>query len=204
MGVQDVLAVALARKIGRELTVEVAREIVRDVVGMVHQREHNPIDIRQFEPRQCGSITLAVEYFEDILDELDVLHRMHFAETEKHRLQLPFAPDIAAGIADERRGSMIQFTARCEGKLAGHLRVYLGVSRHTGTRFASEDALYLRPEYRRGRHAIRLLEYSEDCLRQLGVYELRANSKMVNRADKLLEFVGFKPVSTELVKFLDH
>lgn len=203
MGVQDVLAVALARQIGQKLTVEVAREIARDVTQMIRRQENRPIDLRQFDPRQCGSMTMAVEYFEDILDELDVLHRLHFAETEKHRLQLPFDPDIEAAISDERRGAMLQFTARCNGELAGQVRMYLRVSRHTGTKFASEDTLYLRPEYRKGRNAIRLLEYVEDCLRQIGVYELRASTKMVNRTDKLLEFMGWKPVAMELVKFLE-
>ncbi|MBV8156910.1 MAG: GNAT family N-acetyltransferase [Dyella sp.] len=197
----EVLAIALAKHIGKELTVDVARQIVRDVRSI--EEEHaQPIDPARFGARRCGSLVLQAERFADILPELDALHRAHYAETEKHRHGLPLAPDIDAALADERRGALVQFTARHEGRLVGNLRMYLRTSRHTGTRFASEDTLYLLPEHRKGRAALRLLQLMEDSMRTLGVHELRASTKTVNKTDKLLEFMGWQPVSTELVKFL--
>ncbi|MBO9680964.1 MAG: GNAT family N-acetyltransferase [Acidovorax sp.] len=197
----DVLAIALARHIGQALTVDVARQIVRDVRSIEAEAD-KPIDLAMLGERRCGSLVLRAERAADILPELEALHRAHFAETEKHRHGLPLAPDIEAGLADERRGALVQFTARHEGRLVGNLRMYLRTSRHTGTRFASEDTLYLLPEFRKGRAAMRLLQFMEDSMRALGVLELRASTKKVNRTDKLLEFMGWTPVATELVKFL--
>lgn len=197
----QVLAIALAKHIGKELTVEAARQIVRDVRS-IEETQWSPIDPSRFGERRCGSLVLRAERLADVLPELDVLHRSHFAETEKHRHGLPLAPDIEAGLEEERRGTLVQFTARHEGRLVGNLRMYLRTSRHTGTRFASEDTLYLLPEFRKGRAAVRMLEFMEDSMRELGVLELRASTKMVNKTDKLLEFLGWTPVATELVKFL--
>jgi GNAT superfamily N-acetyltransferase len=197
----QVLAIALAKHIGKELTVDAARQIVRDVRS-IEGAQWSPIDPARFGERRCGSLVLRAERLADILPELDVLHRAHFAETEKHRHGLPLAPDIEAGLEEERRGTLVQFTARHEGRLVGNLRMYLRTSRHTGTRFASEDTLYLLPEFRKGRAAMRMLEFMEDSMRKLGVLELRASTKMVNKTDKLLEFLGWTPVATELVKFL--
>lgn len=194
---REALSIALARHIGTTLTVEAAKQIAQDVMGA-----SQPIDLSKFSPRQCGTLTFAVERFADILPELEVLHRMHWAETEKHRQGIPLNPDLEAAMEDERRGELLQFTVRHGGRLVGNLRVYIRTSRHTQTRFAVEDTIYLVPAHRSGRTAIRLLEFMEDCVRDLGVLELRASTKQVNRTDKLLEFMGWKPVATELVKFL--
>lgn len=194
---REVLSIALAKHVGETLTVQVARQIVQDALGV-----DRPIDPARLGERRCGSLVIRAERFADILPELDVLHRLHWAETERHLIGIPFNPDIEAALEDERRGELLQFTVRHEGALVENLRVYLRESRHTQTRFAMEDTLYLHPDYRRGRTAIRLLEFMEECLRELGVLELRASTKQVNRTDKLLMFMGWKPVATELVKFL--
>lgn len=194
---REVLSIALARHVGETLTVQAARQIVQDVLGVVE-----PIDPAMFGERQCGSLVFRVERFADILPELEVLHRMHWAETEKHRHGLEMNPDIDAMLDDERRGEMLQFTVRHAGRLVGNMRVYLRTSRHTKTRYMVEDTLYLVPVHRGGRTVIRLLEFLEDCMRDIGVLELRSSTKKVNRTDKLLEFMGWTPVATELVKFL--
>jgi len=195
---REALSVALARHIGHELTLDVAREIVREVT----ETECRAIDPAMFGSIRCGSLVIQAERFRDILPEMEVLHAAHFAETEKYRQGLAMNPDVQAGIEDEKRGAMVQFTARHNGELVGNLRMYIRTSRHTGTRFASEDTLYLLPEHRKGRAALRFVQFMEDGMRKLGVYELRASTKSVNRTDKLLEFMGWTPVATELVKFL--
>jgi len=150
---------------------------------------------------ECCSHVLAVERVADVLPELHELHLLHWQETEKYRHGLPFQPDYEAVLASERAGQVVQFTARQAGQMVGNLRVYLQTSRHTGTRFAKEDTLFVHPGHRGGWLAMHLLRYAETVLKGLGVREIRADSKLSNRADVLMRRMGYEPVSTQFVKF---
>lgn len=194
---REVVALALAKHKGQLLTTEVAKEILRDLEPV-----DQSIDPQKFGQVVSGSLVIRAERFRDILSELESLHEAHYEETEKHRQGLKLIPDVQGALADERAGALVQITARHAGRLVGNLRVYIRTSRHTSTRYMVEDTLYLLPEYRRGRAAVRMLQFMEQSMRLLGVLEMRATTKAVNRTDKLLEFMGWQPVATELVKFL--
>jgi hypothetical protein len=189
---------ALAPHLGHTLTPELCAALEHAAFATPDQR----IDPGQFGTARCGSYTFAVESFAAVLPDLRRLHEAHWQETERHRHGLALAPDYEAMAADERAGRLVQFTARHQGALVGNLRVYLGVSRHTGTRFATEDTLYLVAEHRGGRTAMRFVQYAERCLVSLNVKEVRATAKLVNGAARFLEGCGYRPVATELVKFL--
>jgi hypothetical protein len=190
---------ALASQLGQVLTPEACVAIERQFFAD-EDRAHDPA---KFGVQACGSLTFQAERFALILPELHPLHEAHWLETEKHRHGLRLNPDYEALLADERAGRMLQFTARCDGELVGNLRVYLGESRHTRTLFAIEDTLYLLPHVRRGRNAVRFIRYGEDCLRAIGVREIRCTAKTVNGTARLFEKCGYTPVATELVKFLE-
>lgn len=191
---------ALASRMGQVLTPETCAALEAEAFAQP-DLSHDPA---KFGAKACGSLTFQVERFSDILAELHGLHEAHWLETEKHRHGLKLDADYDAAIADEKRGQLLQFTARHDGRLVGNLRWYIRHSRHTNTPYAIEDTLYLLPEYRRGRNAIRFMEFAEQCLRAIGVRELRANAKLVNGTARLLEATGYKPVATELVKFLEN
>jgi GNAT superfamily N-acetyltransferase len=162
------------------------------------------VDPASFVPREVETagrlFVLAAESFRGIRGELEALHEAHWLETEKHRHGLALRPDYPALDFDERVGRLVQFTARCDGALVGHLRMYLGCSRHTSTRFAQEDTLYVIPECRGGMLGLALMRYAERCLLQMGVREIRADSKLVNHADVLMRRLGYTPVATQFVK----
>lgn len=183
----------IAPYIGQILTQELASRIVAQFpsAGV-------PIDLTQFEPAHCGTLTFQAERLLDIQKEMHELHQLHWLETEGYRHGLELDMDYDAMVLDEQEGRLIQFTARAGKQLAGNFRLYLGRSRHTGTRFAKEDTLYLLPHHRIGRNALRLLEYAKKCLMALGYREFRADVK-TPAAGRLLEHCGFKPVSTNLV-----
>lgn len=183
----------LAPHIGQVLTQELASRLVAQFpsAGV-------PIDLTQFAPVQCGTLTLQAERLLDIQKEMHELHQLHWLETEAYRHGLELQMDYEAMAVDEQEGRLIQFTARADGALVGNFRLYLGKSRHTGTQFAKEDTLYLLPQHRIGRNALRLLEYAKKCLMALGCREFRADIK-TPAAGRLLKHCGFKPVSTNLV-----
>ena len=191
------LRLALGAHLGQVLTPEVAAAIELSAAKPV---DRSP---SMFGSVQCGDYFIQVERFSDIVDELHQLHELHWQETEKHRYGLSMRPDYLAFIARERAGNLLQFTVRTyAGELVGNLRMFLAVSLHTQTRYASEDTVFIKPEHRGGYTVMALLRFAEDCLRGLGITEIRFTTKHVNRVDVLMRRAGYQPVATEFVKFL--
>lgn len=188
---------ALAGKLGSVLTPELAAE----VLCAAFDRDDHAIPPAGFPLRRHGNLVFAVESFRDILAELDRLHRAHFAETERHLDWFSLKPDYDYMAERERLGQLVQFTARADGMLVGNLRMYVGTSRHTGNRFAEEDTFYLDPAWRCGMNAPAFLRYAEDMLVQMvGVAEIRANSKVVNKAHRLMDYRGYQHVANQYIK----
>lgn len=191
---------ALIKRMGQVLDPACCAEIELELLAT----EDLSIDPAQFGAVQCGRLTFKAERFADILPELHELHKVHWTETEKHRHGLAMNPDYDAMAAQERAGQMLLFTARDCDSLVGNLRLYIRTSMHTQTLYAAEDTLYLRPEYRAGRNALRFLQYAEACLRAIGVREIRTSTKNTAPAGALLmKHMGYQPVSTLYVKLLE-
>ncbi len=188
---------ALAANLGQELTPAVATAILLQATDTTDRG----IDPARFQPVAHGSIVIGVERFEQVLPELHPLHLAHWQETERYRHVNGFQPDYAAMEWSSRCGALVQFTAREEGALIGHLRVYLGKSRHSGVIFAQEDTLFVTPEKRCALLGIWLMRYAERALvEQLGVREIRFDSKAANKADVLARRLKYQPVATQFVK----
>lgn len=191
---------ALAKHLGGTLTPDICAQIEIEA-RTEPDLSHDP---SKFGRRACGGLVLAVERFSDVLPDLHRLHLEHWQETEKHRHGLAMDPDYDAMRAAERRGQMLQFTARASGELVGNCRMYIRTSLHTKTLFAVEDTLYLSPLHRGGRRAVRFVEFVHDSLRAIGVREVRCTAKLVNGTAAFFErALGYQPVATELVKFLE-
>lgn len=189
---------AIGRRLGSVLTPEVAAAIEADALQR-HDLSYAP---EQFGIITKGGLVYQAERLRDVLAELEPLHQAHWLETEKHRHGLPLAPDYEAMLADEMAGRLIQFTVRTEAQreLVGNLRVYVGTSRHSGTKFGQEDTLYLAPHVRGGFAALTLMRFAEQALLSIGVREIRADSKLVNNADVLMRRLGYQPVALQFVK----
>ena len=200
---QSRLRLALSQHFDERLTPEVCAHIE----AIVFDSSDRSIRTDQFEPMEFRGYVIAVESFKAALIELHELHERHWHETEKHRAGLPFNPNYAEFLRMERAGKLVQFTIRKGGALVGNLRMWLGVSLHTGTYFADtkpgaeEDTLYIAPEHR-GHFLLplTLLRYAERVLISLGMVEIRADSKALNRADVLLRRMGYQLVAYKFVK----
>lgn len=159
--------------------------------------------IERIKPEVSGEFTFAVERIEDIEDEIKPLHLEHWNETEEHRHGLPFDPDYQTFIRYERAGRYALFTLRKEGRLLGNCAMYLDRSAHTQTTIATEDTLYLLPEARKGRTAMRFVAYVETALRQLGAKEICITVKTVNKAGRFFLMLGYRHVENGLTKILE-
>lgn len=163
-----------------------------------------PFDVfDRIKPEQYGEFTFAHEKLEDILDEMKPLHLQHWAETEKHRHGITFNPDYETFFRYERAGRAVVFTLRKNGLLFGNFSLYLTQSKHTQQIIATEDTLFLVPEARKGRTAMRLVAYGEKVLQKIGVTEISMSAKLVNRADRFFELIGYKPVESRFSKILE-
>lgn len=184
------LVLLLAAHIGQTLTPEAAAAIVAHF-----EATGRPIDLRVIAPQQCGRLTFQAERLMDIIAEMERLHQLHWLETEGYRHSLGLKMDYDSLVLEEQAGTMIQFTARDGAELVGNYRIFLRRDRHTGTRFAEEDTLYLLPQYRQGRNGLRFLEYPQAALRAMGYHRFEATVKDANpAAGRLLEHRGFKRV----------
>ncbi|MFY9479180.1 MAG: GNAT family N-acetyltransferase [Aquabacterium sp.] len=197
------LRAALGHFVGQELTPTVAARI--EFIAMGGEDLCRPPE--QFAPLDVDGFTIQVERLRDILDELHGLHELHWQETEKHRHGLPLCPDYGQMKLLERQGRLVQFTVRRDGVLVGNLRMYVGMSMHSSTPFgepqptSDEDTLFIHPDHRGSWLSIKLLRYAEAVLvGQLGVREIRADSKLVNRADVLMRRLGYREFATRFVK----
>lgn len=193
---------ALRAEIGRHLGQVLTPEVATAIEVAARRADGLPLDISRFAPQVQGDYVIKVERLGDILHEMHGLHALHWAETEKHRHGLRMDPDYEAMVASEQAGRMVQFTVRTSaGELVGQCRMYLCVSAHTQTQFAEEDTLFLLPEHRGKRLSIHLIEYLERAIfEELGVPEIRATTKLVNKAGDLLRSIGYDAVSTGFVK----
>jgi len=187
----------IASYLGQVLTPEIAAEIEASVALVPDES----IDPEQFGVLSYAGYAIKAERFKDIQDELHVLHKLHWQETEKHRHGLEMDPDYAEFCRRERAGGLLQFTLRNGNELVGNMRMYLSTSIHTQTRYASEDTIFIKPEHRGGFAAMAMMRFAEKCLLSLGIREIRGNSKLVNHADVLMRRLGYTPVATEFVKF---
>jgi hypothetical protein len=191
---------ALAAHLGQVLTPEVAAAI--ELASLAP--EDTGYDPATFGQVEHSGYAIAVERFSSIVGEMHALHQLHWIETEKHRHGLAMNPDYVQFMARERRGQMLQFTLRAPaGELVGNLRMYLATSLHTQTRYASEDTLFIHPDHRGSFAVMALMRFAERSLHAIGIQEIRVNSKLVNKADVLMRRMGYTPVATEFVKFME-
>lgn len=160
-------------------------------------------DISRIMPIEHDGVIFSVERIEEIEEEMKPLHRSHWDETEEHRHGLPFNPDYLTFVRYERAGRYILFTIREDGKLVGDCAMYISSSAHTKTLIAKEDTLYLLPKARRGKVAVKFIEYCELALKQLGVREVNVTVKTVNRAGLFFQRLGYRHVENGLTKILE-
>lgn len=191
----------LDNNLGRTLDEAFGVEIMRVASMLDPLVDHE--DIEQIAPVEHEGFVFAVERLEHILEEMKPLHKAHWRETEAHRHGIAFNPDYETFFRYERAGRAIVFTIRRGGKLLGNFSLYLDRSMHTQTLLATEDTLFLMPEARKGRVAMRFIEYAERGLKQLGVKEISVSVKIVNKAGRFFQMIGYRHVENGLIKVLE-
>lgn len=144
---------------------------------------------------------------EDSVADIRPLHDAHYLETEKAYKHHQCKVNYDHMIACERAGTMVCFGARLADtqRLVAYLFVYVSPSAHDSSLNAVEDAYFIVPEHRATGLARRLLKYSEQRLKELGVdYFFMSSKKPVGGPNigMFLESEGFKETSIQYSKAL--
>ena len=114
----------------------------------------------------------------------------------------PFKPNFERYNAYDEGGWLVVFTVRDIGRLVGYGMMYVTPSMHTQKLIATEDAMFLLPEYRRGRNGLRLYQYVEREMARRGVVELTVTAKPNTGAARILEHLGCTLVNYQYAKHL--
>lgn len=150
------------------------------------------------------SVTYDIEPLSGCWPEIEAIGRAHWQETmEYYRGKQPYAPSFERYNQYDKLGWLITFTARDNGEMVGYSLMYLVPSMHTQTMIATEDTIFLLPEYRKGRNGLRFHQFIEEELVNRGAREIVVTAKPESAACRILEFIGFRVINHQYSKHLD-
>lgn len=147
-------------------------------------------------------ITFAIEPLASIWDEMISCAQQHWLETSMHADGDVLDARLERYEAYERAGWYVECVARHDGEFAGFCGMYLVPSMHTQELLATEDILYIKPEYRHGRNGFRFYQYIEDEMRRLGAKKIMLTAPPESVANRILQNLGCKLTAHQYSKSL--
>lgn len=144
-------------------------------------------------------VTFGFEPLADVWDEWMELVKIHWGETEQYRGE-ELCPQKEAYLRYAAADMFVLFTVRDADRLVGYSGMYIVPNMHTSTKFAREDTWFLHPDYRKGFTVVRFLRFVEKELVRRGAKSCWMSAKLSNKAGRILEFAGYKAISTTYIK----
>ena len=143
------------------------------------------------------------EFVSQVEEEIKPLIAAHWEEIALNKDDIKLNPDWDAYFSLEDQGKLKVFTAREGELLVGYFVVTLGYNIHYKDHLcATNDIIYMHPDFRKGFAGIRLIKFAEKCLKEDGVSTLTINTKVHQPFDKVLERLKFKPIERVYSKYL--
>ena len=160
-------------------------------------RIHMILDVEAPAYRAKRGVYFQQEMFDEMYNEGGPLIQAHYEEITANP-DIPLAPDVDRYHELEQAGKLRVFTARDCGTLIGYVIVTVAYGLHYKTSLqATQDVVYLAPEYRGKRIGMRFLDYVDDNLRKEGVQVVYQHSKIAHPAlGRMLERIGYTAVET--------
>lgn len=129
----------------------------------------------------------------EVVPEASELLELHYQELTLNKDKIKLKPIWPRYMALEEAGMFAVFTARDDKKLVGYSAFFLNQHMHyEDTMVASNDVLFLHPDYRLGMTGIKLLKYSEKELQARGVNKVTWHAKLDTNLIPLLIRLGYK------------
>ena len=163
--------------------------------------EQKTEDRRQKTDKVCFS----VERVSDVLEEIKPLLEAHWREIALYQDRFPLNPDYGKYEALDKAGMVHIVTARDAGTLIGYYISFVMPHLHyRDCIVAMNDILFLKPEYRRGRVGMKLIEFVEEDLRRIGVDRMIIHVKTQHDFSPLLVRLGFSETERNFEKLLSR
>lgn len=162
------------------------------------------------QPVEYKGIVLGIERFTEMLPEFLFLFNRHWLEiipkyTSESGAQ-GMKPYWGPGIAADKQGNMITVTLRELGsyKPIGYLLFIMSPSMHIiGNIVAVESGYYIKPENRKGMLAMKLLQFAEKYLEEIGIKHVMMHDfgpAGATSIAKMCERKGYRHVSQVYMK----
>jgi GNAT superfamily N-acetyltransferase len=149
-------------------------------------------------------ITYQQESFNGFMEEAWDMLVAHWKEVGVFKKKMEFFPDADMYENLERLGMLKLYTARHDGVLIGYNAFVVQRHPHYITTLAAmNDILYVKPDYRKGSIAIKLMSFSEKALKQEGVKLVMMRSKRLHDFSTILKRKGYTEVETVYGKYLE-
>lgn len=118
-----------------------------------------------------ANLTIRTETVDQVIGEILPLIEQHADEVGYPIMRdVPIDVDVERYRLIEAAGMLRIYAARHEGELVGYAAFILGASLDRRTMIAAtEVGVFVKPEYRKGTNALRLLQHADNSLRDEGV-----------------------------------
>jgi GNAT superfamily N-acetyltransferase len=148
-------------------------------------------------------IALQRETLYDVMEDVAPLLELHYRELTMHKERIALDPVWERYAALEKQGSIALFTARVEEKLVGYSAFFVQSHIHyERTLVASNDVLFLHPDYRKGSCGIKLIRFSEQQLKAQGVDKITWHVKFSKDFRPILHRLGYVDEEVTVGKIL--
>lgn len=143
------------------------------------------------------------EFLSTARPDAQELLKDHWEEIALNKEKIALNPDWEAYEKLEDDGKLKVFTARDNNKLIGYFVVIVGVNPHYKDHlFAINDIIYLDKDYRKGFTGIKIIKFAEKCLKEDGVSVLSINTKVHKPFDRVMVYLGFRPIERVYSKYI--
>lgn len=143
---------------------------------------------------------IQIEKLHKVIAEVYPLLQAHYEEVAVNKEKVKLSPDLVRYLDLEECGQFVVFTLRKDGELIGYNAFILTTFLHNkNNMLAQNDVLYIKPEYRHGSAARRLMKAAEEWL--IGKVDIISyHSKVDHDFSPLLERDGYDKVEYILMK----
>lgn len=144
-----------------------------------------------------------LEGFAETYPELERLYRMHYAEMQA-RLDAqgvpigPYNPRLDRYEAAEKRGDLLTFVVRFDGKAVGYSNVFITRDMHNSVLISQEDTIFVEPAHRNG-IGKKLVAHILGDLKARGVKRVQVQAMTDLRVAKLWARMGFRPAAETMI-----
>ncbi len=149
--------------------------------------------------------TLIETTVSDKADALMPLLRMHRDELATHPALMAVEPNWNAYRALENTGALLALVAYAGDEIVGYSTAFFGPHLHcTGLRYAHSDALYVKPEHRRGGLGVALVRETERLARERGARMVMWHARPGTVLEKILPRLGYCAEEIAFCKEIQH